>query len=140
MKRDSLDNYDVIPEDMLNYLRHYGRHFNKKLYEFAVSKMSRVDSSTGKLQKMDIIPKAKVDELLDKYKIKLDYNELYDYVYVAAMGKADYLYDSVPDEHHLAKYIKNVIDDPDGYDGLPFTRWYADMCRKGIPIEWSEML
>lgn len=39
MKRDSLDIYDELPEDMFNYLSHNGRHFNNKLCDFAVSKM-----------------------------------------------------------------------------------------------------
>ena len=34
--------------------------------------------------------------------------------------------------------IKDVIDDPDGYDGLVFNRWLADMARKGEPIDWDE--
>ena len=45
---------------------------------------------------------------------------------------------SIPDENHLAKYVNDVINDVDGYDGLPFNRWYADMVHKGIPIDWHE--
>jgi hypothetical protein len=26
----------------------------------------------------------------------------------------------------LALYVKDVIDDEDGYDGIVFNRWYAD--------------
>ena len=37
--RDSLEY--IIPEDMKLYLSNYGRHFNKKMYEFAVSNMYR---------------------------------------------------------------------------------------------------
>lgn len=33
-------------------------------------------------------------------------------------------------------YVKDVIDDVDGYDGIAFNRWYADMCRKGIQVDW----
>lgn len=140
MKRDSLDIYDKLPPAMTNYIRHYGRHFNKKLVEFAISKMKCKDSSTGEVIKLKAVSKEKVDKLLEAYNIKLEYNELYDYVYVANMCKADFLGSSVPDESHMAKYIKDVIDDEDGYDGLVFNRWYADMCRMGIPIDWEEML
>lgn len=138
--KESLDIYDVLPEDMINYLRHNGRHFNKKLCDFAVSKMKTTHPSTGEVVKLVIINKETLDNLLKTYKIKLENNELYDYVYVANMCKADFLGDSVPDEQHLCKYVKNVIDDVDGYDGLVFNRWYADMCRKGIPISWGDML
>lgn len=37
---------------------------------------------------------------------------------------------------HLCLYVKDVIDDVDGYDGIAFNRWYADMCRKGIQVDW----
>lgn len=57
-------------------------------------------------------------------------------VFVANMCKADYLGSSVPDGLHLCLYVKDVIDDVDGYDGIAFNRWYADMCRKGIQVDW----
>ena len=86
------------------------------------------------------ISKEKVDEVLDKHNIDLEYNELYDYVYVYNMGNNDFLNSSIIDEKHLALYVKDVIDDKDGYDGIVFNRWYADMVTLGIPIEWDEML
>lgn len=46
-----------------------------------------------------------------------------------------YLGSSVPDGLHLCLYVKDVIDDVDGYDGIAFNRWYADMCRKGIQVD-----
>lgn len=140
MRRESLDQYDTLPEEMTAYLKHYGRHFNNKLLAFALEKMQVKNSLTGVLIKATVYSKEKVDLLLKQYNIKLDNNELNDYIYVANMCKADFLGKSVPDEHHLALYIKDVIDDPDGYDGIVFNRWYADMCRKGIPIEWENML
>ena len=86
------------------------------------------------------VPKEKVDEILDKYNISLENNELYDYVYVYNMGNNDFLGSSIIDEKHLALYVKDVIDDKDGYDGIVFNRWYADTVTSGIPIEWEEML
>lgn len=54
------------------------------------------------------------------------------------MCKADYLGSSITDEKHLCLYVKDVIDDVDGYDGIVFNRWYADMCRKGVQVDWYE--
>lgn len=138
--KESLDIYDVLPEDMINYLRHNGRHFNKKLCDFAVSKMKSKHSSKGEMVKLVPISKETIDNLLKTYRIEIENNELYDYVYVANMCKADFLGKSVPDEQHLCKYVKDVIDDVDAYDGIVFNRWYADMCRKGVPISWTDML
>lgn len=136
MVRESLDNYDVYPEAMINYLRYNGRHFNRKLFEFATSLMK-----TGKdKQPLKVITKKELDEMFKVYGVKLDNSVLYDYVYVANMCKADFLGSSVPDEGHLCKYVKDVIDDVDAYDGVVFNRWYADMCRSGVPIDWEDML
>lgn len=140
MKRDSLDTYDVIPQEMIDYLSNYGRHFNKKLLKFAVSKMTTKNSSTGEQDELVPISKETVDNLLKSYGIKLKHNQLYDYVYVANMCKADFFRSSIPDEEHMALYIKDVIDDVDAYDGIIFNRWLADTRRKGIPIDWEEML
>lgn len=129
--RTSLDVYDDRPTSMKRYLRYYGQHFNKKLCNFAISKMDHNKQPVNK---------DKVDEILSKYNINLENNELYDYVYVYNMGNNDFLGSSIQDEKHLAIYVKDVIDDEDGYDGIVFNRWYADMVTQGIPIEWADML
>ena len=126
-----LDFYDDRPASMKRYLKYYGEHFNKKLCDFAVNKMNH-----GKAP----VTKEKVDEILQKHNIKLEHNELNDYVYVYNMGNNDYMGSSIVDEKHLAMYVKDVIDDKDGYDGIVFNRWYADMVIQGIPIEWEDML
>lgn len=129
-----LTQYDIKPEYMVNYLRYYGPHFNEKLCEFAVSMMEK----GGK--KITPYTKQQVDAILVAHGIKLNGGMLYDYVYVANMCKADFLGSSIVDEAHLAKYIKDVIEDEDAYDGIVFNRWYADMCRKGVIIDWKEMI
>ena len=131
MTRTSLNLYDDRPTDMKRYLKYFGQHFNKRLCQFAVSKMKH-----GKTP----ITKEQVDEVLKKYGIILKNNELYDYVYVYNMGNNDFMGSSIADEKHLAMYVKDVIDDEDGYDGIVFNRWYADTVVQGIPIEWNEML
>ena len=140
MKRDSLDIYDELPEGMKEYLRYNGRHFSRKLCDFAISKMTVRSLSTGNVINLVKLNKEDVDALLKTYKIELKENQLYDYVFVANMCKADFLGSSVPDEQHLCKYIKDVIDDDDACDGLTFTRWLASTRRQGIAIDWEAML
>ena len=131
MIRKSLDYYDDRPTSMKRYLKYYGQHFNKKLCDFAVSKMNH-----GKTP----VSKESVESILNKYNIQLDNNELYDFVYVYNMGNNDFLGSSIPDEKHLALYVKDVIDDEDGYDGIVFNRWYADFVTCGVPVDWEEMI
>lgn len=139
MKRDSLDIYDYRPKAMTNYLRYYGMHFNKNMCDFAVSKMYKQDFK-GNKEIIKPIDKKVIDSILNNNKITLENNQLYDYVYVANMCKSDFFGSCIKTEEDLALYIKDVIDDIDAYDGMVFNRWYADMCRKGIAIDWDSML
>lgn len=138
MNKTDLTQYDIKPEGMINYLRYNGPHFNKKLLKFAVSKMEKKVGS--RMIAITAYTKEEVDAMLERNSIKLTNNQLLDYVYVANMCKADFLGSSITDENHVAKYIKDVIDDDDAYDGIVFNRWYADMCRKGIVVDWEEMI
>lgn len=64
----------------------------------------------------------------------------YDAVFVFHMGASDYLGSSITDEAHLARYVKDLLDDKDGYDGIAFTRFMADCSAKGVPIMWEDMI
>lgn len=140
MEKQRLDTHDNFPSGMRNYLSTYGWHFSKKMCEWAVSMMKMKDPSTGKEKKIEPITKETVDEMLKKYGVKLENNKGYDCIYVANMAKSDYFKSSISDEQHLALFIKDYIDDLDGYEGLPFTRFVADCIGKGEPIIWSEYI
>lgn len=117
------------------YMRLYGPHFTKELCNFAVSLMS---NDKGKITP---ITKEWLEEKLKARDITLQYNKMYDAVYVANMCKADYLGDAVPDnDYNLCMYVKKTIDDPDGYDGQPFYRWLSDIEGMHIPVDWSEFV
>ena len=138
MRRANFTQYEEYPEAMLIYLRNYGPHFNRKLFEFAVSKMYKeVDGVEKKIRPYS---KEEVDAILKLHGVKVERVQLYDAAYVANMGKADFLGSSISDEHHLALYIKDVIDDVDADDGIVFNRWYADMSYTGVAIDWETML
>ena len=139
MERASLTQYDEILEDMRIYLRNYGPHFNRKLCKFASSLMEK-RGPDGIKRPITPYTKEEVEGLLGRNNVIVERGQLNDCTYVANMCKADFLNSSVPDERHLALYIKDVIDDVDAPDGLVFNRWYADMCYKGIAIEWEDML
>lgn len=135
MHRTDFTEYDEKPPAMVNYLRHYGPHFSKRLCEFAVSLMTKGDGNPIKP-----FTKDDVNDMMRKHGVQARNDQMYDSVYVANMCVADYLGSSISDEKHMALYVKDVIDDPDAPDGTPFNRWYADMCHAGIAIDWLEML
>lgn len=133
-------NYDNFPSGMREYLEAYGWHFSKKMCEWAVSKMRRKNTATGKGEPVDYVDKEKVDEILKKNNIKLENDIAYDSVYIFNSGRADYLKSSIVDEAHLALYVKDFFDDEDGYSEMAFTRFYADCIAKGIPIIWDDVI
>ena len=134
-RRENFTAYETIPEDLAIYMSHNGPHFNKEACKFATDQMF-IDED----EEFKPFTKEEVNGLLESYNVKVKNNRLYDAVYVANMCKADYLGSSVPTEEHVAKYIKDTLDDPDGMEGLTFNRWIADMKWLGIPIPWDEFL
>lgn len=129
-----------IPEDMEQYLAYYGHHFNKKLCDFAVSKMKKEDKATGMPKKITPMKMEELKSLLEKNKVELESEDWYDALYLANMVKADLWGSSIEDDEHLAKYVEDVICDVDGYDGIVFSRYLADCAAKGIVIHWDMMI
>lgn len=117
------------------YQRLYGPHFTKDLCMFAVSMM---EDQNGPIKPFT---KQEVETKLSSLGITLQYNKMYDFVYVANMCKADFLGNAVPnDDQHLCQYIKSVVDDPDGYDGQVFNRWLSDIKGMHVQVDWSEFV
>ena len=142
MERTPLDIYEMefMPMEMKAYLRNHGFSFSKKACEWAVSLLRKENPSTKKEEKIEPWSKEQVDEMLKKYNITLEHNVGHNYVYVANMLKADKFKSSIPDEQHLAKGIKDVIDDADASPRLVFKQWITHMDDSGIPIEWESIL
>ena len=125
MKED-LTEYDVKPQDFINYLRYYGSHFNKKLCDFACKHLEKSDYT-----------KEKLEVLLQAHKIELKNAVLYDAVYVINWAKSIFYGSGISDEKHLILMVRDLFDKE---SDLIFNRWYADMAKQGIPIEWEDML
>ena len=131
-----LDTNNNFPSGMEEYLSIYGWHFSKKMCEFAVNRMKRKNEkeNTHKLNKEE------VENILKRNSIILNNDIGYDKVYVANMCMSDFYGSSVIDENRLAKYIKDVLDDEDGYEEIAFTRFYADCIGKGVIIIWDDVI
>lgn len=130
-----LDYYDIMPAGMEAYLSNYGWHFSKAMCEWAVSKMR--DRNGNKVQ---MRTKEQVETILKNNNVEIENDFGYDKVFVMHMGISDYLNSSIIDEPHLARYVKDVLDDKDGYEGIAFSRFLADCNGKGAPIMWEDMI
>lgn len=123
------------PSGFAEYMATYGGHFSKKMCEWAVSMMRG-----GGGKRTDPIGKEKIESMLQQYGIELKNDKGYDKVYVANMAMSDFMGSSIKDEESLAKYVKDLLDDPDGYDELVFNRFMMDCMGKDIPIMWEDMI
>ena len=81
-----------------------------------------------------------MDEFLKKFNVTLQNDKGYDKIFVINMTRSDYFKSSISDEAHLALFVRDYMDDPDGYPTLPFTRFYADCIGKSEIINWEDMI
>ena len=132
---NDLSKYDFKSPAMRAYLGTYGEHFSKELCEDAV-KMMR-DRQGNPVQ---MASKEDIKTMFENNGVTLGRNTLYDAVYVHAMARADYWGSSLDDEAHLAMFIGDYLNDTDGYEGKAFNRWYADMCKMGVVLDWEDYL
>lgn len=139
-KIGSLFYFMDLPTDMKRYIRHFGLHFNHKLYEYAVSNMERKIKGSERTEKMKPVDKSKFDEIMKKYNLTLEYDELYDGVFVWSMAYSDFFESSLPTEKEVAQYVKDYVDDVDQTNGFVFNRWVADQYLAGKSIDWDDFI
>lgn len=135
-----LDMFDELPREMRIYLRNNGFHFNKKSAESAVKQMKRLNQATGKLERIEFMPKEQIEELFHKYGITIENNVGYDFVYYFHQAKADLYKSSLADEKALCQYVADVINDPDLKGGNAFRHYLVDLDAKGEVAEWDDWL
>ena len=117
------------------YIDQFGAHFNKRLYEWAVS-MTK-DRSGNRVPPMT---KEQVAEWLKNNGVSLKNDKGHDAAYVRAMLFADCWGSSLPTAKQLALGVMDFLDDPDGSKTKAFDHFVVDCRAKGEPIFWDEML
>lgn len=133
---ERLDYYDITPKGMDPYLSAHGHHFSKPMLEWAVGMMR---DRNGK--KVVVPDKKQLDGILASNNVTLERNEgYYDALYAWCMAKADYFGSSLADDMHMARFVKDYIDDPDGNPTRAFDEFYVNCVAKGVDIPWEDMI
>lgn len=114
------------------YLEAHGPHFTEAAVAWAASMMSR-----GMGVRIKPYTRGEVEAMLASRSVELDEGRIWDAVYAADMCRADHFGGSVPDDAHVALFVEEYVCDPDGYDGLPFTRFVADCAAAGLDVPWE---
>lgn len=122
------------------YLRNYGKHFSKKMYEFAVRNMYKVNKQNNQKTPVPLYTREQVESILKRHNLHLENNVLYDACYVMSMAMADFYSSSLTNEQQLAQFVKDYVDDVDQADGFIFCRFHSDCILKGEPIDWVSMI
>lgn len=132
--------FSLMPIEQQVYVARTGYHFDRKLYEYAASLMRRMNKQTQREEKVPVYTKVEVDSILRKYGIEVENKGNYDYVYIAQKCRADNFGGSIPDEHRLALYVKEICDDIDAPDGLIYREWVMRMATAGESVDWDQFI
>ena len=124
-----------MPRDLKEYFSFNGRHFSKPLYEWAVKMMEKRDGG-----RVSPVEKSTFDERMRANNVTLKNDKGYDGPYIWCMATADYLGSSITDEAHLAKFVSDYADDPDGSKTRAFDEFYAKTMALGIPVPWGDLI
>lgn len=116
----------------VDYVAKHGYHFTKKLAEIASEMMVNVDGSSHKWT-ADQVRQATSEMVIPKG------TTLGDMTYLCNMAYADFYPKVLKTEDACIQYALAVARDPDGYDGMPFCRWTADLIGKGATIDWQDL-
>lgn len=119
----------------IDYVRKHGNHFTPKLADY-VSKMMvnangkvhtwTTEQVVGAMQKMGFSIPSKVTDG--------------DVAYTANMAYADFYPELLKDDEACLRYAYMVANDPDGYEGMPFSRWTADAIGKSVKLNWEKFV
>lgn len=122
--------------DRDDYIEAHGRHFDEALCAWASGRMTVAGGRTVP----GLHTRASLDKLYERTGVRPTREAGHDDVYVANMCLADLWGGSIQDERHLAMYVRDVIDDPDAYEGIVLSRFEADCEATGVEIPWGEAM
>lgn len=122
-------------KEYIEYVEKHGYHFTDSLAEYASKMMQNANGqqhswTTGQVKKA-------MDSL--GYTIPSNITPG-DVAYLANMYYADFFPEPLKDETSCLKAAYKIANDPDGYDGMIFCRWVADMIGKSAKINWEKFI
>lgn len=115
------------------YIAKHGYHFTPELADCATKMLVNSNGREHRWTSDQIRQQLLVHGIGDTGKCTLG-----DITFLANMAYADFYPEVLASESACIKYAIAVSKDPDGYDGIVFSRWIADLIgRKVTSIEWE---
>lgn len=117
------------------YLEKYGKHFTIELADYASAQMVNADNTNNHWHVDEI--KSIIKEL--GYVIPLS-STIGDIIYTANMAHADFYPLLLKDDKSCIMFAMEVANNKDGYEGIQFCRWLADIKNKNLQIDWNSFV
>lgn len=115
----------------MEYIRHHGYHFSDDLADFVVSSFINANDSKH------VWTSKYIQSIRESKGISLKGNFTNgDFTYLANMYYSDF-YPNGSSESNCLELAKLIMEDPDGYEGMVFLRWTADVMGKHLDIPWK---
>lgn len=108
------------------YIKHFGKHFNRKLQEFAARHLKNADGSEHRFTEADL-------------PTTINVRHPHDLLYTANWLYSDLYPETLKTTQAVWQEALRQQNDPDGYEGMPFCRWCTDMCQRKIEVPWHQM-
>lgn len=119
----------------IKYTDKHGLHFTPELAEYASSLMENANKSKHSWTT------SQVEKVLNNLGLDIPNNySLGDITYMANQGYADYYPTLFKDENSCINYGYLTANDLDGYEGMIFQRWSADILGKSLDIPWDKFI
>lgn len=118
------------------YIRKHGYHFTTALADCASKMLVNSNNREHRWTADQVRQHLAMLGITDLGKCTLG-----DITFLANMAYADLYPEVLQSETACIKYAAAMIKDPDGYDGMVFSRWIADLIgRKITTIEWERYI
>lgn len=122
-------------EGFSKYVEKHGYHFTDELAEYA-SKM--MVNASGQSHSWTA---TQVKRSMESLNLSIPNTVTTgDVTYLANMYFADLYPDPLKDEASCLRAAYKIANDPDGYEGMIFCRWTADVMGKAIKLDWEKFV
>lgn len=133
--KDCHTQHEESQEEYSEYVEKHGYHFTDALAEYA-SKM--MQNANGQQHSWTA---SQVKKAMEGLGLTIPgHVTTGDAAYLANMYYADLFPDSLKDEASCLRAAHKVANDPDGYEGMIFCRWVADVIGKSTKIDWKKFI
>ena len=127
-------NKENVSDNKESYIKKHGKHFTNKLAEYASRQMINANGTNHRWD-----AEAMQRNLSASGYTIPDTSTIGDIAYTANMAYADFFPDLIT-EQQCIKYAMLIANDPDGYEGIQFSRWIADIEGKGEKFDFADFV